>query len=122
MAIGSTIRSCLGRGLFVGIWFIGGAAIALALTCLPIATGTSGAVASPPATMSNLALKGDRLISAHRKTDGRTRREYSPGAKGGAKLPIGCDVEFSRRVGADRLAGRCITGIDASMKVALAQL
>ena len=72
-------------------------------------------------TISNAALKGDRLINVHVKIDGFGRGGVSTPTNVG-KLPVGCDPAFSKLVRSENLATRCITKIDTSTRVAQASI
>lgn len=65
-------------------------------------------------TISNAVLKGDRLIGVH--------INGSPTPRNIGKLPVGCDLAFSKLVRQDNLATRCITEIDISAKMAQASI
>jgi len=104
-------RSQERRSGAIGAWLIGSAALALGLAYLPIGTGTSSASVITPAsapraigmTISNSALKGDRLGVAHQ---GAFRKE---GSEAGGKIPVGCEAAFSKLVRIGNFTSRCVT-------------
>jgi len=98
-------------GGIIGAWLIGSAVIALGLASLPIGTGTSSAgvivpASAPPMsvgrTISNSALKSDRLPKAHH---GVERMEGNKPAS----IPVGCDAAFSKLVRVGNFTSRCVT-------------
>ena len=99
------------RSGIIGAWLIGSAFIALVLAFLPIGTGASsaGVLAHPTAlptslggTMSNSALKGDRLPKM------RHGVERLEGNKP-ANIPTGCEAAFSKLVRVGNFSSRCVT-------------
>lgn len=72
-------------------------------------------------TISNAALKGDRLISIHVKIDD-SKRDGTRTPSSVGKLPLGCDPAFSKLVRQENLPTRCITAIDTSIKLAQASI
>jgi hypothetical protein len=99
------------RSGIIGAWLIGSAFIALVLACLPIGTGASSAGMLAPAipspaslggTVSNSALKGDRLPKM------RHGVERMEGNKP-ANIPTGCEAAFSKLVRVGNFSSRCVT-------------
>jgi hypothetical protein len=99
------------RGGPIGAWLIGSALIALALTFLPIGIGPSSAGVIAPAsnspasfdgTMSNGALKGDRLPQA--RHDVEKLQSNTP-----VTIPVGCEAAFSKLVRVGNFTSRCVT-------------
>lgn len=94
-------------------------------------------------TTSNKALKGDRLDQPPTRTEAEVRGETrvmarpssrqagsqidagavhepsQPALTSVRKIPVGCEVAFSRLVKAENFATRCVTGLDSSLKLAL---
>jgi hypothetical protein len=92
------------RSGVVGAWLVGSALIALVLACLPIGTGPSSAsVMASGGTISNSALKGDRLpaIRAHVAPNSESSRS--------SKIPVGCEAAFSKLVHVGNFTSRCVT-------------
>jgi len=87
----------------IGAWLIGSALIALALTCLPIGPGASSAgVIAPGGTISNSALKGDRLPETRYGVE--KLQSNRP-----ASIPVGCEAAFSKIVRVGNFTSRCVT-------------
>jgi hypothetical protein len=95
----------------IGAWLIGSALIALALTFLPIGNGTSSAGVIAPAstsptslggTISNSALKGDRLPDLRHGVE--RLQSNRP-----ASIPVGCEAAFSKLVRVGNFTSRCVT-------------
>jgi len=124
------------KGLFVGAWLASSAVIAALVVCLPLSTGASEAgfesySVAVRSTMSNSALKGDRLdpIPAGTEIGAGTARSRSQPESSGApasaskrKLPIGCETAFGKFVTSGNLGARCVTGIDPATKLAHAAM
>ena len=96
------------RGGLIGAWLIGSAIIAFALACLPIGPGTSSASVMAPwsaspfsigKTISNSALKGDRL----------PRLRHGVESNRPANIPVGCEAAFSKLVRVGNFTSRCVT-------------
>jgi len=65
--------------------------------------------------VSNAAQKADRLDAGPGKNAGG-RSEPTAAAK--PKTPVGCDLAFSRAVGIEKVAVRCITSAESLVKLA----
>jgi hypothetical protein len=97
----------------IGLWFLSSAAIACGLVYPSILSGPSSASAvatssysaAAARTVSNTALKGDRLQSAR---TGAARKE-SNDSKNGRKIPAGCEAAFSKLVTNGNFSARCVT-------------
>jgi hypothetical protein len=92
------------RNGVIGAWLIGSALIALVLACLPIGSGPSSASGiAIRGTISNSALKGDRLplprIGAAPKIQGSKS----------STIPVGCEAAFSKLVRVGNFSSRCLT-------------
>ena len=88
----------------ISAWLVGSALIALALVCLPIGSGPSSAsVMATSGTISNSALKGDRL-SVHRVGAAPKSEVSKPGT-----IPVGCEAAFSKLVRIGNFSSRCLT-------------
>jgi hypothetical protein len=70
--------------------------------------------------VGNPLRKGDRLDVERGKIKDAARSAPTPGGKAGARIPIGCEVAFNKLGGSGHVAVRCITGIEASVKLARA--
>lgn len=99
------------RGSLIGAWLIGSAMIALALAFLPIGPGTSSASVIAPwsaspfsigKTISNSALKGDRLPQLRRGFE-RLQSDRP------STIPVGCEAAFSKLVRVGNFTSRCVT-------------
>jgi hypothetical protein len=89
----------------ISAWLVGSALIAVALACLPIGTGPSSAsVIVAGGTISNSALKGDRL-SAKRAGRVTPKSESSKAST----IPDGCEAAFSKLVRVGNFTSRCVT-------------
>jgi hypothetical protein len=90
------------RGV-IGAWLIGSALIALALACLPLGTGPSSASGiAPSGTISNSALKGDRLPQLRHGVE-RLQSDRP------STIPVGCEAAFSKLVRVGNFTSRCVT-------------
>ncbi|HUZ31460.1 MAG TPA: hypothetical protein VMV19_05035 [Xanthobacteraceae bacterium] len=96
----------------VGASLLGGIAIAWAAVLLPV-HGTTAAPGNGQAdirrSMSNVALKGDRLVGMHSRFGEEPAVGEAPTGKSVAKIPVGCDPAFSKTVRHENFAARCIT-------------
>jgi hypothetical protein len=93
------------RSGVVSAWLVGSALIALVLACLPIGTGPSSAsVMAPGSTISNSALKGDRLPAQH---TGRVAPKSETSKS--SNIPVGCEAAFSKLVHFGNFTSRCVT-------------
>ena len=91
------------RGGVISTWLIGSALIALALACLPIGTGPSSASGiALSGTISNSALKGDRLPQARHGVE--KLQSNTP-----TSIPEGCEAAFSKLVRVGNFTSRCVT-------------
>jgi hypothetical protein len=96
----SAPRSKTRKGV-IGVWLLGSALIALVLACLPIGSGPSSASGiAIGGTISNSALKGDRL-----------RAGAAPKIEGSksSTIPVGCEAAFSKLVRVGNFSSRCLT-------------
>jgi hypothetical protein len=99
----NTPRSKTRKGV-IGVWLIGSAVIALVLACLPIGSGPSSASGiAIGGTISNSALKGDRLPVL--------RAGAAPKIEGSksSTIPVGCEAAFSKLVRVGNFTSRCLT-------------
>jgi hypothetical protein len=92
------------RSGVIGAWLGASAVIALGLACLPLVAGPSSAsVITIGSTISNSALKSDRLTVP--RTSVAPKSEVSkPGA-----IPVGCEAAFSKLVRVGNFTSRCVT-------------
>ena len=115
-----------GRDLAIGGSVVSAALIAGMLVCLPILTPTLASANGPSivsastgsGTVSNAALKGDRLSNSRSKIEhpdaGAVSSPAAPanvGATPKRHLPIGCESAFGALVRAGNAAARCVTDI-----------
>jgi hypothetical protein len=100
------------RSGVIGAWLISSAFLALGLSFLPIGPGTSSASVINPSsgarisigrTISNSALKGDRLPDSRRGA-GQRMESSKP-----ASIPVGCEAAFSKLVRVGNFTSRCVT-------------
>lgn len=64
------------------------------------------------------ARKGDRLVSgALGDIVHDARFESKPVAKTGKKLPIGCELAFSKIISPDGIAARCVTAVETTVRL-----
>lgn len=92
------------RGRVIGAWLGASVVIALGLACLPIVTGPSSAsVIAIGSTISNSALKGDRL-TVPRASVAPKSEVSKPSA-----IPVGCEAAFSKLVRVGNFSSRCVT-------------
>jgi hypothetical protein len=92
------------RKSVISAWLIGSALIAIGLACLPIGSGPSSASGiAISATISNSALKGDRLPVLHA---GVTPKSQSINS---STIPVGCEAAFSKLVRIGNFSARCVT-------------
>ena len=97
-------RSKTPKGV-IGVWLIGSALIALVLACLPIGSGPSSASGiAIGGTISNSALKGDRL-PVLRAGGAAPKIEGSKSST----IPVGCEAAFSKLVHVGNFTSRCLT-------------
>ncbi len=79
-----------------------------------------------PAVISNSdghSLTGDRLSSAKARERGKVEpigTKSPPVSAGERKIPIGCDLAFSRLVKSGNFTARCVTKIELPIQLALA--
>jgi len=124
--LSQTPRTHRGRDLAVGGSVVSAALIAGILVCLPMLIPTLASANGPSimsvitgsGTVSNAALKGDRLSNSrsqveHPGTGGVTGPAAPPqiGATPKRRLPIGCESAFGALVRAGNAAARCVTDI-----------
>ncbi len=89
------------RGRVIGAWLGASVVIALGLACLPIVTGPSSAsVIALGSTISNSALKGDRL-TVPRASVAPKSEVSKPSA-----IPVGCEAAFSKLVRVGNFSSR----------------
>jgi hypothetical protein len=101
----SSFPSSQSRSGVVSAWLVGSALIALVLACLPIGTGSSSAsVIVTGGTISNIALKGDRL-PARRVGGVAPKSENSKSST----IPVGCEAAFSKLVRLGNFSSKCVT-------------
>jgi hypothetical protein len=115
-----------GRDLAIGGSVVGAVLIAGILVCLPVLVPTLASANGPSSmsaiagggTVSNAALKGDRLSNSHPKgkhpnASAVTNPAASAnvGATPKRHLPIGCESAFGALVRAGNAAARCVTDI-----------
>jgi len=70
--------------------------------------------------VSNTARKGDRLDVGRSKIEYSAHSAPTPAGKAGARIPVGCDVAFSKLVRFENAAVRCVTSVETSVKFARA--
>jgi hypothetical protein len=98
----SAPRSQTRKGV-IGAWLISSALIAIGLACLPIGSGPSSASGiAIGGTLSNSALKGDRLPVLHAGITPKSQSSKS-------SIPVGCDAAFSKLVRIGNFSSRCVT-------------
>ena len=115
-----------GRDLAIGGSVVSAALIAGMLVCLPILTPTLASANGPSimsaitgsGTVSNGALKGDRLSNSRPKGEhpdaGAVTNPAAPanvGATPKRRLPIGCESALGGLVRAGNAAARCVTDL-----------
>lgn len=72
-------------------------------------------------TASDPGRRGDRLVSdAHSKIGHGAHFDSKPVTKAVKKIPIGCELAFSKLANLRGVAARCITGVQTSVKLGLA--
>jgi hypothetical protein len=99
----SATRSQTRTGV-IGAWLIGSALIAVGLACLPIGSGSSSASdIAIGGTISNSALKGDRMPVLHAGVTPQSQSSKS------SKIPVGCEAAFSKLVRVGNFSSRCVT-------------
>jgi len=113
-----------GRDLAIGGSVVSAALIAGMLVCLPILTPTLASANGPPimsaiaggGTVSNAALKSDRLSNSRSKVEhpdvGAVTSPAAPanvGATPKLRLPIGCESAFGALMRAGNAVARCVT-------------
>ena len=124
--LSQTPQTHRGRDLAIGGSVVSAALIAGVLLCLPVLTptlananGTSMmSVITGSGTISNAALKGDRLSNSRPKAEqpglrGVANPAAAPqiGAAPKPRLPVGCESAFGALVRAGNAAARCVTAI-----------
>jgi hypothetical protein len=103
-ALSSSARRSQTRKGVIGAWLIGSALIAIGLACLPIGSGPSSASGiAISGTISNSALKGDRLPVPHAGVTPKSQSSKS------STIPVGCEAAFSKLVRIGNFSSRCVT-------------
>jgi hypothetical protein len=96
-------RSQTRKGV-IGAWLISSALIAIGLACLPIGSAPSSASGfAIGGTLSNSALKGDRLPVLHAGVTPKSQSSRS------STIPVGCEAAFSKLVRIGNFSSRCVT-------------
>jgi len=109
--------SLIALSLIAGIVIAWAAIFLLPLHASTLATTHAGKSHGLVRTVSNSALKGDRLAGA-RATIGQTKAAPAAETKKAARIPAGCDAAFSKLVKANNFAARCVTSMPLRAKVA----
>jgi hypothetical protein len=88
----------------IGVWLIASGLIAMVVACLPIGSGPSSASGiAIGGTISNSALKGDRLPVLRAGAVPKIEGSKS------STIPVGCEAAFSKLVRVGNFTSRCLT-------------